>query len=40
VLLVGMYLALSVLLTFGFAFGARLYAGLFFDRPLSLRRLR
>ena len=40
VLLVGMYLALSVLLTFGFAFGARLYAGLFFNRALSLRRLR
>jgi hypothetical protein len=32
VLLVGMYLALSVLLIFGFAFGARLYAGLFFKR--------
>jgi len=32
VLLVGMYLALCVLLTFAFAFGARVYAQLFFGR--------
>jgi hypothetical protein len=33
VLLVGMYFVLSLLLTFGFAFGARLYAQLFLRRP-------
>ncbi|KQU67103.1 hypothetical protein ASC98_09280 [Rhizobacter sp. Root1238] len=33
VLLVGMYLVLSLLLTFGFAFGARLYAQWFLRRP-------
>lgn len=32
VLLVGMYLVLSIALAFGFAFAARLYAGLFFRR--------
>jgi hypothetical protein len=33
VLLVGMYFVLSMLLTFGFAFGARVYAQLFLRRP-------
>ena len=33
VLLVGMYFVLSLLLTFGFSFGARLYAQWFLRRP-------